>query len=141
MRTPPPRERLPFPINPLDDRPDLGPEAAAALAREGWGIEAEAGPLPGERDRNFGLLDKNGVRFVLKVSGSAETASRLDCQHRLVLHAKRRNPALGLPEFVPTPAGASRITRRFGGRVHYAGSSAISKGRRCPGSAAAPPPC
>ena len=120
MRTPPPRERLPFPISPLDDRPDLGPEAAAALAREGWGIEAEAGPLPGERDRNFGLLDKNGVRFVLKVSGSAETASRLDCQHRLVLHAKRRDPALGLPEFVPTPAGASRITRRFGGRVHYA---------------------
>ena len=107
------RSRLPFPIDPLATRPRVGSEEAARAAREHWGIEPQAIPLPGERDSNFLLQDKRGNRFVLKISSAVEDERRLDLQHLMVLHAKRHDAALRLPEFLPVASGADRTSHRF----------------------------
>ena len=129
---------LPFPIDPLTTRPDIGAAEAAGVGRDGFRIEADASPLPGERDRNFLLRKSGGKRFVLKISNASERDARLELQRRLVLHARARDPALRLPEVVPAANGADRILRSFGGREHrvrlfrYLEGTPLSEFRRRP---------
>ena len=114
----PPAGGLPFPIDPLRHRPRVAVHEAAAAAGELWGLTAGATPLPGERDANFLLEGDSGDRFVLKVSSAAERPERLDLQHGLVTRARECNPALRLPEAVPTASGVLPAWRDFGGRRH-----------------------
>ena len=114
----PPAGGLPFPIDPLRHRPRVAVHEAAAAAGELWGLTAGATPLPGERDANFLLEGDSGDRFVLKVSSAAERPERLDLQHGLVTRARECNPALRLPEAVPTESGVLPAWRDFGGRRH-----------------------
>ena len=109
---------LPFPIDPLRHRPRVAAPEAAAAAEELWGLKVRATPLPGERDANFLLEDDSGARFVLKVSSASERPERLGLQHALMAHARERDPALRLPEAVPTTTGAAPGWRDFGGRGH-----------------------
>ena len=105
-------------LDPVSGRPSLDPAGAAAVVREVWGIEAEATPLSGERDRNFLLTSASGERFVLKISGAAEIADRLDLQTAMPAHARRRDPRLRLPRLAPAPGGEGLVHREFAGRVH-----------------------
>ena len=109
---------LPFPIDPLRHRPRVAVREAAAAADALWGLKVRATPLPGERDANFLLEDDAGARFVLKVSSASERPERLGLQHGLIARARERDPALRLPEAVPTTAGALPGWRDFGGRGH-----------------------
>lgn len=110
---------LPFPIDPLRHRPRVAAHEAAAITGELWGRKAHATPLPGERDANF-LMDHGASgRFVLKISSASERPERLDLQHGLIARALERNPALRLPETVPSKAGAHLEQRDFGGRAHH----------------------
>lgn len=108
---------LPFPIDPLRHRPRVAVHDAAVATGELWGLKAHATPLAGERDANFLLEDDSGERFVLKVSSASERPERLGLQHGLIARARERDPALRLPEAVPTTAGAP-ASRDFGGRGH-----------------------
>ena len=130
--------RLPFPINPLAARPQVSAGEAAAVARQLWGVESRATPLPGERDRNFLLRDEQGRKFVLKISGGAEDPCRLDLQHRLIQHARERDPTLRLPEILSVRSGAALAVHRFGDAEHpvrlfrYAEGVPLSTFRRRP---------
>ena len=134
----PKARELPFPIDPLRHRPRVAAQEAAAVAGELWGLKAHATPLPGERDANFLVDDESGARFVLKISSAGERSERLDLQHGLIARARERNPALRLPEAVPTSAGAHLGRRDFGGRGHhvrlfrYLGGQPLSAFRRRP---------
>src|SRR3954449_8464820 len=55
----------------------MGPADAQRMARELYGLEAAATPLPGERDLNF-RLDADGSRYVLKVHHDAADLSLED---------------------------------------------------------------
>ena len=109
---------LPFAIDPLRHRPRIGVHEAAAVAGELWGLKGHATPLPGERDANFLLEGDSGERFVLKVSSASERPERLALQQALIARARERDPALRLPEAVPTTTGALPGRRDFGGRGH-----------------------
>ena len=109
---------LPFAIDPLRHRPRIATQEAAAVTGELWGLRARATPLPGERDANFLLEGDSGERFVLKVSGASERSERLGLQHGLIARARERDPALRLPEAVPTATGELPAWRDFGGRGH-----------------------
>ena len=109
---------LPFAIDPLRHRPRIGVHEAAAVAGELWGLKVHATPLPGERDANFLLEGDSGERFVLKVSSASERPERLALQQALIARARERDPALRLPEAVPTTTGALPGRRDFGGRGH-----------------------
>ena len=113
-----PAGALPFSIDPLRHRPRIAAREAAAITGELWGLKAHATSLPGERDANFLLEGDSGERFVLKVSGASERPERLGLQHALIAQARERDPALRLPEAVPTATGELRAMRDFGGRGH-----------------------
>ena len=104
---------LPFPIDPLRYRPRVAPSEAAGAAGELWGLQARATPLSGERDANFLLEDRSGDRFVLKVSSASERPERLGLQHDLITRTRERDPALRLPEAVPTRIRCVAGTTRF----------------------------
>ena len=129
---------LPFPMDPLRHRPRVAVREAEAAAGEVWGLKGRATPLPGERDANFLLEDDSGGRFVLKISSASERPERLGLQHGLIARVRERDPALRLPEAVPTTTGGSPASRDFGGRGHrvrlfrYLEGSPLSAFRRRP---------
>ena len=85
-----PPDRLP---DRLPGRPVLTPEEAAELAREQFGVQATAHPLPSDRDLNFRLDGTGGPVGVLKVSNSSEDAGFLQLQASVM----QRLSAAGLP--------------------------------------------
>ena len=78
---------------------------AVRLARDIYGLSAEARPLPSERDQNFALQSDAGERFVLKIAKSDEARSVLELQNAALKHAAHRAPALALQRLVPTCRG------------------------------------
>ena len=88
---------------------------AVRLARELYGVEAEARPLPGEHDDNFHLATPEGPGFVLKVMHPARERDLLDLQCRMLRHLATRAPELALPRVVPTRAGEPIATTRDSG--------------------------
>lgn len=77
----------------LPGRPFLSPDAASALAKEQFGVEANAHELPSDRDLNFRLEDTEGPVGVLKLSNAHEDRAFLDLQAR----AMDRLSRAGLP--------------------------------------------
>lgn len=78
---------------------------ARRLAREWYGLEAAARPLPGERDRNFYLEMDSGQAFVLKIANAAEQRATLELQNQVVDHLSARVPALTFPRVIATRSG------------------------------------
>lgn len=84
--------------------PSLSPEEAAAIARKLYGLEADAQPLPGERDQNFLLKTPNGQPFVLKVANGLEDVALLEAQNQALLHLARHNVSF-CQQVLPTKSG------------------------------------
>jgi 4-aminobutyrate aminotransferase-like enzyme/Ser/Thr protein kinase RdoA (MazF antagonist) len=78
---------------------------AAALARDLFGLDAAARPLPSERDQNFHLVDRSGREFVLKIANAAEDPAILDFQNRAIAHLAAAGTTLSLPELVAANDG------------------------------------
>jgi 4-aminobutyrate aminotransferase-like enzyme/Ser/Thr protein kinase RdoA (MazF antagonist) len=53
---------------------------AESLAREEYGLDCRAEPLPGEVDRNFLLVTDAGDRWVIKISRPGADKQALECQ-------------------------------------------------------------
>src|SRR6266852_1176948 len=80
---------------------------AIQLAREIFGLEADARALPGEYDDNFHLTANDGRGYVLKVMHAGREPSFVDMQCRALQHLARRAPHLAVPRVCPTPSGAA----------------------------------
>src|SRR5258708_1316800 len=78
---------------------------AVRLARELYGLEATARPLPGEYDENFHLPSADGHAFVLKVMHPAREQSFIELQCRALTHVAQRAPQLPLPRVTPNRSG------------------------------------
>ena len=74
------------------------------MARRLYGIDADASPLPSERDQNFLLLTAAGDRFVLKIANSTDDRALLDAQNAALAHVGRRTTLC--PRVVPAIDGA-----------------------------------
>ena len=70
----------------LQHAPRFERDAAAALARRFYGLDAEASPLPSERDQNFLLVTPAGERFVLKIANATEEHGILEAQSAAMIH-------------------------------------------------------
>ena len=77
----------------------------ARVARELYGLDAVATPLPGERDLNF-RLDAGGIRYVLKLHEPREDLALEDA----VLEHLRSEPAV--PRLAGRDEHASTATPR-----------------------------
>lgn len=85
--------------------PPLAPANASCIARDVFGIEAEARSLPGEYDDNFQLQASDGREFVLKLMHPAREESFVDMQCGGLAHLAARASHLLLPRVVPTLRG------------------------------------
>jgi 4-aminobutyrate aminotransferase-like enzyme/Ser/Thr protein kinase RdoA (MazF antagonist) len=86
----------------LDHAPRLGRADAIAIARELYGLEADAQPLPSERDQNF-LLETASGRFVLKFANASERVEILEAQNAALEHLAGWTALC--PRVVPTTSG------------------------------------
>ena len=77
------------PMDVLQHAPALTAAEAADLGRRLFGVEADAAPLPSERDQNFLLLTAAGDRFVLKIANSTDDRALLEAQNAALAHVAR----------------------------------------------------
>jgi len=76
----------------LQRAPRLSVADAVRLARELYGLEAVAAPLPSERDQNFLLVSTAGTggleraRYVLKIANATEDRGMLEAQNAAMAH-------------------------------------------------------
>jgi 4-aminobutyrate aminotransferase-like enzyme/Ser/Thr protein kinase RdoA (MazF antagonist) len=73
--------------------PEVTAELAAEIARTVFGVDGEAAPLDGERDRNF-RVDGDQGSFVLKVGNPADPAEVVELQVLAMEHALRADATL-----------------------------------------------
>jgi len=78
---------------------------AEKIARDVYGFDAKARPLPGEYDDNFQLTNSDGREFVLKVMHTGRELSFIDMQCRALQHLATRAPQIPVPRVCPTVNG------------------------------------
>ena len=91
--------------------------AAADVARRVYGVEAEATPLPSERDQNFRLQTATGDTFVLKIANAADDRRLLEAQNAALAHVARRTTLC--PTVVPAVDGRLIADVRAGAVTHF----------------------
>jgi Ser/Thr protein kinase RdoA (MazF antagonist) len=77
--------------------------SAQAIAEKCFGIQASAGELPSERDRNFLLTARDGGKFVLKIANAHEELETLEAQNATLEHLAERVEFC--PRVVPAVSG------------------------------------
>jgi 4-aminobutyrate aminotransferase-like enzyme/Ser/Thr protein kinase RdoA (MazF antagonist) len=87
----------------LQQAPRFDIAEAVRLARELYGLDAAASPLPSERDQNFLLATTAGERFILKVANAAERVEMLEAQNAAMAHVA---PLGVCPRVLATTDGA-----------------------------------
>ena len=101
----------------VTDAPTFDLAAAARIAREAYGIDAIAEPLPSERDQNFLLTAADGHRRVLKIANAAERRELLSAQQAAMAHVAKRLAVCPRPLLTVT-GDAMTVTRGDDGRDH-----------------------
>ncbi len=89
--------------------PAFGIGDAVRIARELYALDAEAEPLPSERDQNFRLRDASGSQFVLKIANPEEALEVLDLQNQAIQFLASAHTGLEWPGVVPTRYGNAII--------------------------------
>lgn len=92
-------------------RPAISVADAALIARECYGIDAEATELGSNQDRNFVLIESDGTRSVLRIDNPVFSDDARDAQH-LALDAYRR---AGVPVPAVLPGLDGLLTQRWRG--------------------------
>jgi 4-aminobutyrate aminotransferase-like enzyme/Ser/Thr protein kinase RdoA (MazF antagonist) len=66
--------------------PTFASVEAERIAKEIYGIQSKAMPLPSERDQNFRLRTSDGKSFVLKIANANEQRDMLDAENAAMTH-------------------------------------------------------
>ncbi len=91
----------------VDKAPSFSAEDAVRFARDLFGLDAVAEPLPSERDQNFHLRDVSGGQFVFKIANQEESPAVLDLQNSLLGFLGAGPTGLEFPRVVPASDGSS----------------------------------
>src|SRR5688572_16915653 len=87
----------------LEHSPKFSLEEAKELARDLYGLDAEAFALPSERDQNFLLQDRSGAKYVLKIANALEDRAFLEAQQQAM--ERVAGCALARRRIAPTQSG------------------------------------
>jgi len=100
----------------LQYTPNFNLTEATDLAGTIYGLQAEAKPLPSERDQNFLLMLNDGEKRVLKIANALEERALLEAENAAMQHINQRVDAC--PQPVPTVDGEliAQITSPSGNR-------------------------
>jgi len=102
----------------LPEKPCFSPAAAAAIAREHYGLEVSAQPLPGIEDLNFHLQSETS-EFVLKIHTGRDGVDLLEFQHQAMAVLADRMGG----EFFPRPV--ADLAGREIGSIETVGNPAL----------------
>ena len=94
----------------LQQAPGFDRAGAEALARELYGLDGSAEPLPSERDQNF-LLTSGGERYVLKIANATESHEMLGAQNAAMA---RLDSMAVAPRVVPGRNGQAIVSAPSG---------------------------
>ncbi|RKF14019.1 aminoglycoside phosphotransferase [Roseovarius spongiae] len=101
------------------DAPVIGPEEAADLARDLFGVKGRIRPLSAEKDANFHVTLGSGEEALLKVTNAAEPRAVTDMQTAVLIHIAGVAPDLPVPRVhASLSGGASEIITGPDGRPH-----------------------
>jgi Ser/Thr protein kinase RdoA (MazF antagonist) len=98
----------------LQQSPRFDVAGATRLARDLYGLDVTASPLPSERDQNFLMTNRAGERYVLKIANASEERAMLEAQNAAMAHVSRR--VTFCPRVIPTTAG---VTIGVAGAGHF----------------------
>jgi len=87
-------------------------DEAAGLARDAYGITAQAERLATEKDDTFRLETADSRRYILKIANPCETAEELDFQIEVLKHVARRAPQLPIPRVIASLNGEEQFCHR-----------------------------
>ena len=73
----------------LKHTPQFTEQDAVSIAKDLYGLQATAKPLPSERDQNFRVSAGAAGHFVLKIANALEDRTMLDCQNQAMRHLTR----------------------------------------------------
>ncbi len=91
----------------LQQAPRFDARAAVEVARQVYGLEATATPLPSERDQNFLLATPAGQRFVLKFANATESPALLEARNAVL---ERLASQIDIcPRLVPARTGETLV--------------------------------
>ena len=74
----------------VNHAPGFSPQDAARLVHDLYDLEANARPLPSERDQNFVIDAAGGAQYVLKIANALEDRTTLEAQNQVMLHLAAR---------------------------------------------------
>jgi 4-aminobutyrate aminotransferase-like enzyme len=86
-------------------RPDVRADTAVWIARDVYGLDGNAEPLQGERDRSFKITTDTDA-YVLKVGNPADLPEALEGQAGAMEHAVAADPLLPIPAVVRSRDGS-----------------------------------
>jgi Ser/Thr protein kinase RdoA (MazF antagonist) len=89
--------------------PNVSTDAAEAIARDHWGIDARARPIRGERDRNFHLSGNDGREFLMKIANPAEDAAFRHMQIEALRYIARTALNFQVPRCAPLPDSSMEL--------------------------------
>lgn len=93
--------------------PEFSHERAIAIMREHYGLDVSVKVLVSERDQNFEVTAKDGLRFVLKIANAAEprdvTRFQIEALKHIAAVATKRNMPVLAPRIVATRKLADHI--------------------------------
>ncbi len=98
--------------------PLVSPAQAKEAALGIYGLDAEVSALAGERDRNFRLVDADGIAWVLKLIDPAATGASLARQVGVLRYLNQEFPSLPVPRLRRTLAGGELGAFASGSLAH-----------------------
>ncbi|WP_406737103.1 phosphotransferase [Thioclava sp. GXIMD4215] len=97
----------------------VGPEHAARLAQELWGLSGDITRLDTEKDDTFALRQQDR-KLIFKIANPAEPPAELDLQIQTLAHLNRHAPDLPVPRIVPALNGAALVALPLADGIRHA---------------------
>ncbi|MGH9444492.1 MAG: aminotransferase class III-fold pyridoxal phosphate-dependent enzyme [Terriglobia bacterium] len=114
----------------------VSPGEAVRVAKEIYGLDVSASPLPGEYDNNFRVVTADGRAFVLKLMHPSRESSFIDLQCQALRALADRAPGLSVPRVQPTQSGElfrkvelKRGEERFAWLLTFVPGTVLAKAR------------
>jgi len=92
------------------NNPNFSEQDVANIAREEYNLTITVRQLPSYSDQNFLVKEKNGTKFVLKITNAEEQKEELDFQNEVMGFLAKRDPPIVCPQIIPTISGEQITT-------------------------------